>query len=69
VRRQSRRWDGVPANYFAGLPSDETKLFVEAFRNSEAAKTLIPSPMVAAQAIKDAGSGADKAKIEKRLDV
>jgi branched-chain amino acid transport system substrate-binding protein len=63
-----------PADYFAGLPSDENKAFVEAFRKLSGGKdpdsfsaAAYVGLMVAAQAIKDAGPGADKAKIKEAL--
>jgi branched-chain amino acid transport system substrate-binding protein len=63
-----------PADYFAGLPTDENRAFVEAFQKLSGGKdpdsfsaAAYVGLMVAAQAIKDAGPGADKAKIRDAL--
>jgi branched-chain amino acid transport system substrate-binding protein len=75
ARTGGKAVDGTiyPADYFAGLPTDENRAFVEAFKkvtgkepDSFSAAAYV-GLMVVAQAIKDAGPGADKAKIREAL--
>ena len=75
ARTGGKAVDGTiyPADYFAGLPTDENRAFVEAFRkltgkepDSFSAAAYV-GLMVVAQAVKDAGPGADKAKIRDAL--
>lgn len=75
ARTGGKAVDGTiyPADYFAGLPTEENRAFVEAFRkltgkdpDSFSAAAYV-GLMVVAQAIKDAGPGADKAKIKEAL--
>ncbi|MGZ5811832.1 MAG: ABC transporter substrate-binding protein [Xanthobacteraceae bacterium] len=75
ARTGGKAVDGTiyPADYFAGLPTEENKAFVEAFRkltgkepDSFSAAAYV-GLMVVAQAVKDAGPGADKAKIKEAL--
>jgi branched-chain amino acid transport system substrate-binding protein len=62
-----------PADYFAGLPTDENKAFVAEFQKATGkdpdsfSAAAYVALMVAAQAIKDAGPNADKAKIRDAL--
>lgn len=75
ARTGGKAVDGTiyPADYFAGLPTDENRAFVEAFKkqtgkdpDSFSAAAYV-GLIVVAQAVKDAGPGADKAKIKEAL--